>query len=193
LSPNGTIYAFLSYKESSSTTAISILHSLIFQLVSEDKYLQIILWDAFQSNRRDLKSNTKFAQETLSILLKCASRTYIIIDGLDEISELERQMTLHILTGILEDCDEASLLISSRLEDDIGSILKDSVQPIRVDHRNSGCLQAYITGSAEKWLREANFDSNSHSEIKALLAPLAAKARGKSCTFSPIFSVLMQA
>src|SRR5437764_955872 len=67
-----TLFAFLSYKYSSSTSTISILHSLIFQLVAEDKNLQNVLYSTFQSNRSDLKSGTKFAQETFLTLLKCA-------------------------------------------------------------------------------------------------------------------------
>jgi hypothetical protein len=181
LSRTGTLFAFLSYKESSSTSTISILHSLIFQLVSEDKNLQIMLCDAFQSNRRDLKSNTKFAQDILSKVLKCAGPTYIIMDGLDEITELERQMTLRTLLDILNHCDETKLLISSRIEDDIASIVKDNAQTIRVDHKNAGCLQAYITSRAQQWQQNSGFDEQTCSEVKALLAPLAAKAKGKPC------------
>jgi hypothetical protein len=181
LTRTGTLFAFLSYKESSSTSTISILHSLIFQLVSEDKNLQVMLCDAFQSNRRDLKSNTKFAQDNLSKVLKCAGPTYIIMDGLDEITELERQMTLRTLLDVLEHCDETKLLVSSRLEDDIASIMKGNAQTIRVDHKNAGCLQAYITSRAQQWLRDSDFDAQACSEVKALLAPLAAKAKGKPC------------
>lgn len=140
-----------------------------------------MLCDAFQSNRRDLKSNTKFAQDTLSKVLKCAGPTYIIMDGLDEIAELERQMTLRTLLDILNDCDETKLLISSRIEDDIASIVKDNAQTIRVDHKNAGCLQAYITSRTQQWLHNSGFDGQACSEVKALLAPLAAKAKGKSC------------
>lgn len=138
-----------------------------------------MLCDAFQSNRRDLKSNTKFAQDTLSKVLECAGPTYIIIDGLDEITELERHMTLRILLDILNNCDETKLLISSRIEDDIDSVMKGNAKTIRVDHKNAGCLQAYITSRAQQWLHDSNFDGQACSEIKALLAPLAAKAKGK--------------
>jgi hypothetical protein len=174
-----TLFAFLSYKHSSNTSTISILHSLIFQLVIEDKNLQSVLCNKFQSNRRDLKSNTGFARETFLALLKCTGSTYIIIDGLDEIAELERQMTLHQLLDILKDCDETKLLISSRHEDDMARILKDDAQTIRVDHKNAGCIQAYITRRTQKWLGNFNFDEQACSEIRALLFPLAAKAKGK--------------
>ncbi|KAH0562187.1 hypothetical protein GP486_003121, partial [Trichoglossum hirsutum] len=147
-------------------------------LVSEDRDLQIILCDAFQLNRRNLKSSTKFAQEILSKVLRCAGPTYIIVDGLDEITELGRGETLRALLDILGHCKETRVLISSRLEDDIARILKDEAQPIRVDHKNAGCLQAYITSRAQQWLRNSCFDAQACSEVNALLAPLAAKAKG---------------
>jgi hypothetical protein len=140
-----------------------------------------MLCDAFQSNRRDLKSNTKFVQDTLLKVLKCAGPTYIIMDGLDEITELERQMTLQTLLDILNHCDETKLLLSSRIEDDIARIVKDNAQTIRVDHKNAGCLQAYTTSRAQKWLHNSGFDEQACSEVKSLLAPLAAKAKGKPC------------
>jgi hypothetical protein len=186
---SGVLFAFLSYKESNSISTISILHSLIFQLVSEDRDLQIILYDAFQSNRRDLKSNTKFAQDTLSKLLECAEPTHIIVDGLDEITGSERKITLHTLLDILEECDKTKVLISSRIEDDIASALKDNPQTVRVDHKNSGCLQAYITSRTQQWLRDSNFDAQLCSEIRALLAPLAAKAKGKHIDFVSLVSL----
>jgi hypothetical protein len=108
------------------------------------------------------------------------------MDGLDEITELERRMTLHTLLDILEHCDETKLLISSRLEDDITSILKDNAQTIRVDHNNAGCLQAYITSRTQQWLRDSHFNAQACSEVKALLAPLAAKAKGKLCEFASL-------
>jgi hypothetical protein len=114
--PTGVLFVFLSYKESSSISAISILHSLIFQLASEDRDLKIVLCDLFQSNRRDLKSNTQFAQGTLSKLLQCAEPTYIVMDGLDEITGPERQTTLHTLLDISKFCDKTKVLISSRIE-----------------------------------------------------------------------------
>lgn len=101
------------------------------------------------------------------------------MDGLDEIPGPERQITLCVLLDILKCCDKTKILISSRIEDDIASILKDDAQTIRVDRKNAGCIQAYITSRTEQFLRDANFDTQSCSEVKALLAPLAAKAKGK--------------
>jgi hypothetical protein len=150
---------------------------LIFQLATEHKDLQAILW---QSKQRDLKSNTKFATEVFSTLLKCAGPTYIIIDGLDEITELDSRILLLGLLNILKDVDEIKLLISSRQEDDIAKILKDNAQIIRVDHRNAGSIQAFITSQTQSWFKNTHFDAEVESEIQGLLAPLAANAKGET-------------
>jgi len=172
-----TLFALLSYKDSANTSTISILHSLIFQLATEDKDLQTVLW---MSKQRDLKSCTKFASEVFSTLLKCAGPTYIIIDGLDEIAELDRRIFLHELLNILKDSDEIKLLISSRQEDDISRILEDNAQVIRVDNRNAGSIQAYINRSTQSWFQNVHFNAEAQSEIQGLLAPLAANAKGET-------------
>lgn len=134
----------------------------------------------WQSKRRDLKSNTKFATEVLSTLLKCTGPTYIVIDGLDEIAELDRQILLLGLLGILKDVDETKLLISSRQEDDIARILKDNAQIIRADNRNAGSIQTFITSRTQSWFKNSHFDAEIESEIQGLLAPLAANAKGET-------------
>ncbi|KAH0566067.1 hypothetical protein GP486_000532 [Trichoglossum hirsutum] len=169
-----TIFALLSYTDDSNS-AISIIHSLIFQLAIEDRDLCITLT---KSKERDLRSYTNYASDILSDLLKCAGPTYIIIDGLDEIPEQERQMLLSKLLTIIERNNEVKLLISSRGEYDISRILKEKAKAIQVDSRNSGSIQAYINQRIQVWFRNTEFSAIAKSEIQGLLAPLAANARG---------------
>src|SRR5204863_10063609 len=126
------------YRNSQSISTISILHSLIFQLVLENKDLQPILCNVFQSQRRDIKSSSTFARDTLSNLLKCTGVTYIIVDGLDEVDENKRQMFLHELLVIWKDCSEMKVLVSSRREEDIARILRAEAQPIWIGRKNAG-------------------------------------------------------
>ena len=138
------------------------------------------LSDIFQSSRRKLKSNTEFVQETFSNMLKCMGPTYIILDGLDEITKFERQTTLDVLLTMLNSCDKMKLLISSRPEDGISKVLLPSAQPVRVDSNNAGCLQTYISRRKQNWLLQSEFNTEMRSEISKVLAPLAAKAKGKA-------------
>ncbi|KAJ6073165.1 NACHT nucleoside triphosphatase [Penicillium canescens] len=113
-------------------------------------------------------------------LLKCVGPAYIIIDGLDEIPESERMVEiLHDLLDVIKDSTETKLLISSRAQDEIAAVLKKATpKVIRVDDKNSGCIQAYVSFTSEKWLLQSGFDEDACSEIKSLLASLSAKAKG---------------
>ncbi|KAJ5826601.1 NACHT nucleoside triphosphatase [Penicillium robsamsonii] len=181
-----TLFAFLSYKQGNVST-VSIIHSLIFQMVIGMEHfdqtlkqdLQAKLVAAFQSSRRNLKSNTRFALETLTDLLNCVSPTYIIIDGLDELPESNcRVETLKELLDMLKGSTETRLLISSRASDEIAAVLKTTSKVIRVDDNNSGCIQAYVSVKSEEWLTQSGFDEHACSEIRSLLIPLAKKAKG---------------
>ena len=178
--PSKCLFAFISYKDKKSLSAIALLHSLILQLVSDDRDLQMTLCKSFRSNKNSLKGNPRFARETLSQLLLCAGPTLVIIDGLDETVESERGVILHEFLGVLKDCPETKLCVSSRLEHDISKAFKSTAVQIRVDHNNAGCIQAYVANRMQQWFNElADLDDGARSEIQGLLAPLAAKANGE--------------
>jgi hypothetical protein len=127
-----------------------------------------------------LKSNTQFARETLTELLKCVGPVFIVLDGLDEVSKSEYIVDiLNELLKVLEDSTEVKFFISSRAQEDIGRMLKKaSVKEIRVDEKNSGCIHAYVTVTTDKWLSQSRFDPKDCDEIRNLLSPLSTKARG---------------
>ncbi|KAJ5316798.1 NACHT nucleoside triphosphatase [Penicillium antarcticum] len=185
-SRTAVLFAFLSYKQG-DVSAISIIHSLIFQLVigaeGSDEALRadmrIKLFDIYRSSQRSLKSNTKFARETLCTLLNCVGSAHIIIDGLDELTEGERAPTLREILSISRDANETKTLISSRMEDDISRIMSKTVhKAVRVDDQNGGCIQSFVSITSEKWLSESDFDEEARSGIMNLLSLLAAKAKG---------------
>ncbi|PYH38327.1 uncharacterized protein BO87DRAFT_351111 [Aspergillus neoniger CBS 115656] len=184
-SSHTTLFAFLSYRQASVKT-ISIFHSLIFQLVTSDEIdktlrrdLRARLHEIFLSSQRSLKSNTKFVCETLSELLKCVGQSHIIIDGLDEIVELERGIITGELLKILQECPEVRILISSRHEDDLRMALNVSkYKAIRAADNNSGCIQAYVSITTQEWLEETSFNELERTEINRSVARLSSKARG---------------
>ncbi|KAL2004976.1 hypothetical protein VTN00DRAFT_2826 [Thermoascus crustaceus] len=144
---------------------------------AKNKSLQIKLCDDVQKHPEELRNSTKFARETLSTLLNSTGPSYIVIDGVDEVSVTERGLIVSDLLSTCESYKETKLLISCRSEDDISRILRDKVEIIRVDHWNRGCIQAYVSTKSEEWLMDPNFDDQARSEIRALLAPLSSKAK----------------
>jgi hypothetical protein len=170
-----TIFAFASHTSQKSLTALSVIQSLIFQAVVDNKNLQTVL---VESSERDLQSNTSHASDLLKSLLVSAGPTYIIIDGLDEIEESERQILLQKLETVVKDCNELKILICSRAEEDITKTLGKKAKSIRVDQRNLGSIQAYINTRSQEWMDNCKFDVNTESEVLHLLSPLSARAKG---------------
>ncbi|KFA48785.1 hypothetical protein S40293_01495 [Stachybotrys chartarum IBT 40293] len=170
-----TVFTFLSHAHAGNTTALTVLHSLIFQLTAKDDDLQEVLC---QSSCGNLKNNLGVAAGLLKTILSCAGPIYLIIDGLDEIEEIERRRLLGQIADISKACQETRILISSRAEDDIARIL-DPVSPaIRVDGRNAGSIQAYINNWAREWFLVCDFLPRDKAEILGLLAPLSSKTKG---------------
>ncbi|KAI5456910.1 hypothetical protein BGZ63DRAFT_434144 [Mariannaea sp. PMI_226] len=173
---NRTLFAFLTYKDS-STSALSIFHSLIFQLASDSITLQTAL---SQSSRQNLRSSLETATELLQMLLKCAGVVYVIIDGIDEIKQTERSRLLRKIIGLSEACEDCRIILSSRSEADISTILKGKTTDIQVDQRNSGSIQAFINCSTEEWFAERDFISDVRNDIRQWLAPMASRAKGEA-------------
>lgn len=129
--------------------------------------------------KRDLKGDTDFTLNILSKLLKCARRTFITIDGLDEVDEAIQQTLIRCLLDTLKECKESRLLIVSRQ----GHILKRSLQHVSdvidINQRNTRCIQSYVKHKTAEWLDLFGFDKETRAEVLLLLYPLAATAKGK--------------
>lgn len=168
------LFAFLSF--SSSTSALKVLHSLIFQLVSDNEDLQGAL---SQSSRENLKNNITVAVSLLTTLLKGAGPVYIIVDGVDEIDEIERERLLRELLGLSKNCQETKIVVSSRLEADIKAKLDPVSVSIRVDEYNAGNIQAFVNFESDRLFQTWNLLPDERTDIERLLAPVAANAQGR--------------
>ncbi|RYP05157.1 hypothetical protein DL764_004011 [Monosporascus ibericus] len=152
---HSTLFVFASHVYQDSTTALSIIQSLAFQLATECKDTRSLLVEAKQ---RELKSNTRYASDSLKNLLKCTGPTYIIVDGLDEIDHLERRILLQALVECIEECNDLEVLISSRAEDDIAKILEKKAKIIRAHTRNSDSIQDYVEYRSRDWMDKCDLD-----------------------------------
>lgn len=173
---NRVIYAFLTHTYAANTSAVSIFHSLIFQLASKDDNIRAALC---QSARETVKTNLNSAVSLLKSLLDCAGVTYLVVDGADEIDKTQRRLLLDELVKLSADCDTARVLICSRAEADIERLLGTSPS-IRVDQGNIGSIQAFVNHQAKEWIANNDFLAHARGEIEALLAPVASKAKGMS-------------
>ncbi|KAL0938544.1 NACHT domain protein [Colletotrichum truncatum] len=185
---SATLFAFLSYKES-HTTALSIMHSLMFQLTDDSKTLQAALC---QSAKENMRSSLDVAVDLLESLLKCAGLVYIVVDGIDEIEDMERFRLLKHLLQLSKNCDECRILLSSRSESDITAILRDNTASIEIHNRNSGSIQAYVKHRIAQWFQEKSFVPEFQAEIEGSLASLAHTAKGMFLYARVIFVIIWE-
>ncbi|KAM7210966.1 hypothetical protein V8F06_013646, partial [Rhypophila decipiens] len=100
--------AFLTHSLTASTSALSVLHSFIFQLARTTDDLQGALC---HSSRQDLKSSLDCAAEVLTSLVDFAGPTWFVVDGLDELDRIERRRLLSQLAELAKKCETIRILI----------------------------------------------------------------------------------
>ncbi|RAK81216.1 NACHT domain protein [Aspergillus fijiensis CBS 313.89] len=170
-----TAFAFLSHTYSSSTSALSVLHSLIFQLAGRNEDMQDVLC---HSTHDRIRSDVTVAVELLRDLLNCAGSAFLVVDGVDEIEELERGILLKQLLFLSEKCPETRVFISSRQESDIAAILEKISVSIRIDKRNEEGIQAFISQQLRQMFESREFPPDVQTQIRQSMEPLASKANG---------------
>jgi hypothetical protein len=137
--------------------------------------------EAYTSNYRQIMSSLEFTTELFADLVNEAGPVFIVIDGVDEMAELERRLLLKALIGQLKACEDLKLLVSSRGERDIALALGNDVPSARVDHKNITDIEAYIEKQTDTWLpelRSYGADNSMCSEVKLLLKSISSKAKG---------------
>lgn len=170
-----SLFAFLTYTHSANVSALSILHSMVFQLSADDPTLQSIVC---QSSGESFRHSIEAAKDVFKTASSSAGAIYITIDGLDEIESAPRYQILSILLRLSSEIDGLRLLVSCRAEADITSLLKGKCSSIRINELNNEGIQAFITQRTYKWYSERDFFPEARKEIETLLAPLADKAKG---------------
>ncbi|CAD6594213.1 MAG: hypothetical protein ASARMPREDX12_008428 [Alectoria sarmentosa] len=126
----------------------------------------------------DLQSFADYNQQLLTDLLQCIGVTYIVLDGLDEISEKERHILLKGFLQMSNHCPELKVMVSSREETDISSLLRSRALSLRIDLRNSQDIKLYFNTRVEEWLDTLEIDDDTYSSLKSLLQGVPQKAEG---------------
>jgi len=175
------LFAFPRHDKPTCSSALKILHSLIFQILLDNPPLRPIMHEAYTSNYRQIMSSLEFTTELFADLVKDTGPVFIVVDGVDEMTELERRLLLKALTGQLQACEDLKLLVSSRGERDIALALGNDVPSARVDHKNITDIEACIEKQTNDWLPELQSygaDDSMRSEAKLLLKSISSKAKG---------------
>jgi hypothetical protein len=136
------------------------------------------LFHAFETNFRQISSSVDYARDLLKNLIE-EQPAHFIVDGLDEISEVDRSSLLKSLLQLRKDSVNFKLLISSRGEQDITRLLKPDVQIIRVHFGNGRDIQSYVNKRTDEWLSRLQLDEEMTLEIRNLVKPIGRNSKGK--------------
>lgn len=175
------LFAFLTFDDKEEEHAVKVLQSLMFQMTNRNPHMWPILHERYLMDAGKLKSNSQYLEELFTELLKDAGQTFIIIDGVDEVNQIDRAFLLKSLMRAKQSCKNVKLLISSRLETDIARDLEKRAVSIRVDHRNAEDIETYVDLEVDEWLPRLvgyGASESTSSQIKTVLAGLKEKAKG---------------
>ncbi|KAF4952521.1 hypothetical protein FGADI_6756 [Fusarium gaditjirri] len=181
-----TIFAFLTYLDS-SISALSIIHSLIFQLTSTSLSLKTMLC---QSDLQHLGSDFKVASTLFQTIIQSAGVVHIIVDGLDEIEPAQRSRLIKELLRLSDECEECRIMLASRAETDISGDLEGKAIDIQVDKNNAGSIQVFINQTMGEWFKERDFTPDVRDQLQGWAAPLAFRAKGMFLYAKVIFRIV---
>lgn len=177
-----TAYLFASHRDS-DTTALSLIHSLLFQLAADDADLQIAL---INSNAKDWKYNTFTATVALQKAVAATGQLFVIVDGLDEVDESERKIFLQQLLKVSSACAKLKICICSRLERDIENLFGEVAVSISVNKNNSRSIRTYTEQRYTDWMQEAQFTAEAQIDIYAPFSVIATRCEGLSMSKSQV-------
>lgn len=175
------LFAFLRHDTAPKRNIIAILHSFVFQLFHTNQTLLPVLLAAYASEGRKLRTSTEYLSGLLQDMIKSMGTTFLIIDGLDECDEPERQALLKILVDLSNKCSNLRLAVSSRDEADISRILREVAQIIPVHLANKTDIAAYVSKELDELshdIRSNTPNSETECDIKVFLKPIVCKAEG---------------
>ncbi|KAL1870875.1 hypothetical protein Daus18300_004964 [Diaporthe australafricana] len=172
------VFAYLKYQSRENISTLQLLHSFIWQMALDHKELQSPLILAHHGEFRRLSSDEDFLKDLFSQFLGSLSTTFIIIDGLDEISQSERLQILRLTIEIMQKSN-VKILISSRPEDDISRMLPEEVRSLRVHDFNTHDIEIYVNNRASSLVSDVgDFELDLALKISDLMGKIAVKAEG---------------
>lgn len=134
---------------------------------------------AYKQRYRRLYSDVGFVKDLFSQYLDSMPTTFIVVDGLDEILQIDRLQFLRTMTEIFQAKINVKVLTSSRPEDGISKAILKNAQPIWVHDCNRFDIEAYVKTQASCIVSDARTaESGLVQEISTLMGAIAAKSEG---------------
>ena len=169
-----TAFAFLTYQEARSS-ALSAMHSLISQLVGNDQDLMAVVCESMSES---LKNNLTTTSDLLASVIRCTGHVYLVLDGVDEMSRIERGQLVTELLPLAKTNAAMKIIFSARPEADLMRLLDDTAVIINVHEQNKRNIRDYIDQRVKKMFHVRRVFPKARAVIIQLLKPLVNRAKG---------------
>ena len=137
------LYAFPTYDDTGGNTEAAIIRSLLYQLCRANQSLIPAV-----NKEYDDRQNRSLLLNTWGKLLEtfiCGSEpVYIILDGLDECDEVEREQLLKTMLRLCQNCSNLHILVASRKEADIRWTLDSNCKTLIVEEKNRSDIKRFV-------------------------------------------------
>src|SRR5204862_7003488 len=119
-----TNFFYCKQGDAEKSTCTSILKGLLNQLITQNRDLVPYCYDKYQASGEVTLKSAGPARGLLELLWRRISKQFVIIDGLDECSAMERKFVLSFFTSLVDKLDSKEpgklrVLFVSQEENDI--------------------------------------------------------------------------
>lgn len=174
------LYFFCSYKRPDLNTCLSILRTFVYQIILQDEQLMSSVYEEYIASPHSI--TVLKCKKMLNHLLGSGSpngagRTFILIDGLDELPEAERAEFLPIVKQMMNNT-ALKIFIASQDLLDIRKVLSKHCTRISVGDKNKRDIRKYIERATEELVDELDLDEVAPDMAGRIVESLTARAGG---------------
>lgn len=159
-----TIYFYCKHFDERRNTFLALAKAFLVQLLNQNKDLVSYLYEKYVESGSISLVSAQLCRELLDTALKCMTKVYIIIDGLDECQRTERRSALSFFTSIIENTQPGMIrgMFISQDEDDIRQSLHSASLVRLTEDDNRQDIQTFAGWWAER-IRQKFELSQEHS------------------------------
>ena len=150
LSSASVLFFYCKHLDNRRNSFLALARSILTQLLGQNAGLLPYLYDKSIASRQTSLNSNQLCKELLEVAIKGCSKTYIIIDGVDECDTRERKTIISFLTSLVDTQTQPGNirgLFVSQDENDIKKLLA-TASVIRVTNDDN---KADIERFARKW------------------------------------------
>jgi hypothetical protein len=162
------------------STCTSILKGLLSQLITQSRDLVPYCYDKYQASGEVTLTSAGPAKQLLELLWQRISKQFVIIDGLDECSPMERKLVLSFFTLLVDRFDakepgKLRVLFVSQDENDIGKALSTAAWIPLIPRDNANDIKLFVRSWSTRLRQKFQLDN---AQVEYIVDSTCARADG---------------